>query len=192
MRTGWSMSETSNARGDVVVLRRAPFKRTAAAMRLPSMALALVMSLGHVACDAGDRVAGTAAVRRPNEVSNGRVEGMKIRMNVEGEVVAATLDDNATSRDFVSLLPLTLTLKDYAETEKVSDLPKRLSTEGAPPGADPSVGDIAYYAPWGNLAVYYRDFRYSDGLVKLGRIDSGAEALSRPGPLKVTIEIVER
>ena len=175
-----------------MLLRRAPFKRTAAGMRLPSMALALVMSLGHVACDAGDRVAGTVAVRRPNEVSNGRVEGMKIRMNVEGEVVAATLDDNATSRDFVSLLPLTLTLKDYAETEKVSDLPKRLSTEGAPAGADPSVGDIAYYAPWGNLAVYYRDFRYSDGLVKLGRINSGAEALNRPGPLRVTIEIVER
>jgi hypothetical protein len=156
------------------------------------MALALVMSLGHVACDAGDHVAGTAAVRRPNEVSNGRVEGMKIRMNVEGEVVTATLDDNAASRDFVSLLPLTLTLKDYAETEKVSDLPKRLSTEGAPPGADPSVGDIAYYAPWGNLAIYYRDFGYSNGLVRLGKIDSGAEALNRPGPLRVTIEIVER
>ena len=155
------------------------------------MALALAVSLICVACGAGDRVVGSAAPERPNEVSNGRVEGMKIRMNVEGEVVTATLDDNATSRDFVSLLPLTLTLKDYAETEKVSDLPKRLSTEGAPPGADPSVGDIAYYAPWGNLAVYYRDFGYSDGLVKLGKIDSGVEALNRPGPLKVTIELIK-
>jgi hypothetical protein len=186
------MSETSNARGEVVVLRRTPFKRTAAGMRLPSMALALVMSLGHIACDAADRVAGTAAVRRPNEVSNGRVEGMKIRMNVEGEVVTATLDDNATSRDFVSLLPLTLPLKDYAKTEKVSDLPKRLSTEGAPPGSDPSVGDIAYYAPWGNLALFYKDFGYSDGLIRLGKIDSGVEALNRPGPLRVTIELVEK
>lgn len=41
-------------------------------------------------------------------------------------------------------LPLTLTLKDYAGTEKISDLPKRLSTEGAPSGSDPSVGDITY------------------------------------------------
>jgi hypothetical protein len=170
----------------------APIKRTVAGRGLPSTALALLVSLGHVACGAGDRVDGTAAVRRPNEVSNGRVEGMKIRMHVEGTEVTATLGDNVTSREFVSLLPLTLTLKDYAETEKVSDLPKRLSTEGAPPGADPSVGDIAYYAPWGNLAVYYRDFGYSDGLIKLGKIDSGAEALNRPGPLRVTIEIVER
>lgn len=155
------------------------------------MALALVVSLGRAACDAGDRVAGTAAVRRPNEVSNGRVEGMKIRMDVEGAAVTATLDDNATSRDFVSLLPLTLTLKDYAETEKVSDLPNRLSTESAPPGTDPSVGDITYYAPWGNLAVFYRDFGYSDGLVKLGKIESGVEALNRPRPLRVTIELVK-
>ncbi len=117
---------------------------------------------------------------------------MKISMDVEGTEVTATIDDNATSRDFVSLLPLTLTLKDYAETEKISDLPKRLSTEGAPPGSDPSVGDIAYYVPWGNLAVFYRDFGYSNGLVRLGKIESGVEALNRPGPLKVTIQLIEK
>jgi len=117
---------------------------------------------------------------------------MKIRMDVEGTAITATLVDSATSRDFVSLLPLTLTFKDYAATEKISDLPRRLSTEGAPPGIDPSVGDITYYAPWGNLALFYRDFGYSTGLIKLGKIDSGVEALARPGPLRVTIELVEK
>jgi hypothetical protein len=134
----------------------------------------------------------TGASNKQDGVSNKRVNGMKIRMDVEGAEVTATLDDNATSRDFVSLLPLTLTLKDYAETEKVSDLPKRLSTEGAPAGSDPSVGDITYYAPWGNLAVFYKDFGYSSGLIRLGKIESGVEALNRPGPLKVTIEFIER
>jgi hypothetical protein len=132
------------------------------------------------------------ASSKQDGASNKRVNGMKIRMDVEGAEVTATLDDNATSRDFVSLLPLTLTLKDYAETEKVSDLPKRLSTEGAPAGSDPSVGDITYYAPWGNLAVFYKDFGYSSGLVRLGKIESGVEALNRPGPLEVTIELIER
>jgi hypothetical protein len=51
---------------------------------------------------------------------------------------------------------------------------------------------IAYYAPWGSLAVLYRDFGYSEGLVKLGRIDAGVEALRRPGPLPVTIERIEQ
>jgi hypothetical protein len=117
---------------------------------------------------------------------------MKIRMNIEGKAVTATLDDNETARDFVSLLPVMLTLKDYAATEKISDLPKKLSTKGAPPGFDPSVGDITYYAPWGNLALFHKDFGYSSGLVKFGSIDAGVEVLRRPGPLNVKIELIEQ
>jgi hypothetical protein len=83
------------------------------------------------------------------------------------------------------------TLEDYASTEKISDLPKRLSTDDAPPGFDPSVGDITYYAPWGNLAVFYRDFRYSDGLVSLGTIESSADILARPGPMQVRVELAQ-
>ena len=75
-------------------------------------------------------------------------------------------------------VPMSLTLEDYAATEKISNLPRKLSTEGAPAGSDPSIGDIAYYSPWGNLAIFYRDFRYSSGLIKLGKIDSGIEALN--------------
>lgn len=113
---------------------------------------------------------------------------MKIRMDVEGALVTATLDDNATSRDFVALLPLTLTLTDYAATEKISDLPGKLSTARAPRGTAASAGDIAYYTPWGNLAVFYRASGYARGLVKLGTVDARADVLSRPGPLRVTIE----
>lgn len=87
--------------------------------------------------------------------------------------------DNATSRDFMSLMPMTLTLKDYAGTEKVSNLPRKLSTQGAPPGSDPSAGDITLYAPWGNLAIFYKDFGYASGLIILGRMDGGIDQLSR-------------
>lgn len=114
---------------------------------------------------------------------------VRITVSVEGQVLSATLDDTQTSRDFVSLLPLTITLKDYASTEKISDLPKRLSTADAPEGTDPSIGDIAYYAPWGNLAIFYRDWGYGRGLIKLGKLDSGIEMLQRPGPLQATIAL---
>ncbi|MGH8639209.1 MAG: cyclophilin-like fold protein, partial [Burkholderiales bacterium] len=109
-----------------------------------------------------------------------QARSMKIRIDVNGTPVTATLDDNETSRDFVSLLPLTLTLEDYNSTEKISNLPKKLSTKDAPAGINPSVGDIAYYAPWGNLAIFYKDFGYSRGLVKLGHIDSPADVFHRP------------
>jgi hypothetical protein len=113
---------------------------------------------------------------------------MKIRMDVEGTPLTATLDDTATARDFASLLPLTLTLEDYAATEKISDLPRRLSTAGAPAGTAAAAGDIAYYAPWGNLALFHRPFGYSEGLVTLGKLETGVETLRRPGRLTVKIE----
>ncbi len=116
---------------------------------------------------------------------------MKVRLRMEDRIITATLNDSKAARDFASLLPLTLTLQDYNGTEKISDLHKKLSTEGAPPGSDPDIGDIAYYAPWGNLALYYRDFGYSNGLVILGKIDGGMEAFNVPGSVKVTIERVE-
>jgi hypothetical protein len=102
------------------------------------------------------------------------------------------LDDTPAAKDFAALLPLKLALKDHASTEKVSDLPKKLSQEGAPAGYDPSIGDITYYAPWGNLAIFYRDFGYAKGLIKLGTIDSGIEALNQSGALETTMEIVDR
>jgi hypothetical protein len=116
---------------------------------------------------------------------------MRIRLDVDGTPLTATLDDNETARDFASLLPLTLTLEDYASTEKISDLPRKLSTKGAPAGTDAAAGDITYYAPWGNLALFHRDFEYASGLVTLGRLDSGVEALRRRGPLNVKIEFME-
>lgn len=116
---------------------------------------------------------------------------MKIRIEIEGTTLTATLNDTDAARDFASLLPLTITLEDYNATEKIADLPRKLSTTGAPPGSDPEVGDIAYYAPWGNLAIYYRDFAYSAGIVKLGRIDGDVEALRQESNLRATIVRIE-
>ncbi len=113
---------------------------------------------------------------------------MKIRITIGDKVASATLASNETAQDFVSLLPLTLTLKDYADNEKISDLPKKLSRKGAPASYDPSAGDITYYAPWGNLALFHKDGHDSPGLIKLGSFDSGAELLHEPGVLKATFE----
>jgi hypothetical protein len=102
-----------------------------------------------------------------------------IRIELADTVLSATLNHSEAARDFASLLPLTVELEDYAATEKIATLPRKLSIAGAPAGSDPDVGDIAYYAPWGNLALFYKDFGYSAGLVLLGRIDGGVEALRR-------------
>lgn len=119
---------------------------------------------------------------------------MKIRCTIGDTAVTATLEDNATSRDFAAMLPLTLNMSDYAGTEKITEkMFKGLSTSDAPSGYDPSVGDITLYAPWGNLALFYRDFHYADGLVLLGRFDGdGINALAAMrGDFEMRVERID-
>jgi hypothetical protein len=116
----------------------------------------------------------------------------RIKLVAKGVEATVAIRDSAASRDFLATLPLTMTLKDHAGTEKIASLPRKLSTTGAPAGMDPAVGDFTYYSPWGNLAIFYKDFSYSSGLVSLGRIESGLESLARlKQDVRITIEKVE-
>jgi hypothetical protein len=101
----------------------------------------------------------------------------KINLSIGDKTLTATLSDNETARDFASLLPFSISLRDYASTEKVGDPPRSLSTKGAPAGYTPKTGDIALYAPWGNISIFYKNYSYSEGLIYIGKIDSGLETL---------------
>lgn len=155
------------------------------------VALLLTFAVGSASHGAKENSQGGRMPAAALAASGHQASIMKINIRIGDRSLAGTLNNSKAAQDFASLLPLSLTLEDYASTEKISDLPKRLSTDGAPPGFDPSVGDITYYAPWGNLAVFYRDFRYSDGLVSLGTIESGADILARPGPMQVRVELAQ-
>jgi hypothetical protein len=113
---------------------------------------------------------------------------MKFTIRFRRHVLDATLNASLAARDFASLLPLAVTLNDYAFAEKIGDLPRRLVTRGSPEGAEPSAGDVAYYAPWGNLAIFYKASGFANGLVLLGRIDAGIEHLRVDGPIDVVME----
>ncbi|MFP2923661.1 cyclophilin-like fold protein [Pyxidicoccus sp. 3LG] len=65
---------------------------------------------------------------------------------------------------------------------------RSLSTEGAPAGSGGKAGAITYYAPWGNLALFHKDFGPASGLITLGTLDGSVEALRKPGPLQVRFE----
>ncbi len=99
---------------------------------------------------------------------------MDIRISASEAELRGTLDDTPTARDFAALLPLTLTLSDFAGTEKIADLPRRLDTTGAPAVHTGKPGDITYYAPWGNLALFYGTGPNASGLILLGRLEPAA------------------
>ena len=123
-------------------------------------------------------------------MSTGDVQ-TQLRLTFEGGEAVIALEDNATTRDFLTMLPATLTFEDYAGSEKISYLTQDLSTEGAPASYDPQAGDVALYVPWGNLAIFYGDAGSSSDLVPMGRVTSGLEFLSgMEGEFQVSISVV--
>ena len=121
------------------------------------------------------------------EVANAR-----IKLTVNGnEEIFANLENNVASKEFLEMLPLTLTFEDFNNTEKIANIPSKLNLDGLPSGYTPTVGDLAYYAPWGNISVFYEDFRYSNSLYKLGTLESGADIFGNMNEdFEVTIERV--
>lgn len=125
-----------------------------------------------------------------NSVKNDK--HMKIKILIDGEILNAELYDNATAKDLISRLPLEVELEDYANNEKIFYPKPQLSTEGAPEGYDPSAGDITYYAPWGDIAIFYKDFSYSKGLISVGKIsDEDLKHLNFSGKKIARLELAK-
>lgn len=127
----------------------------------------------------------------PSESTMSTLTTTKIRLKTAQGDFEAVLHDSASARDFASLLPLNLQLRDYARTEFIADLPRDLSRTGAPRGHAPKAGDLTVYAPWGNLALFYREAAYADGLIPLGRFAVPAELRQIQVPQDVVLELVE-
>ena len=117
---------------------------------------------------------------------------MKLRIRVENAEITATLIDSKTMQDFVSLLPLTLTMNDLFRREKFAHLPRTILEEGRRTHTY-EVGDVVYWPPGPDLAIFYRHDgqTISSGLIVLGKVDSGIRALDVPGSVNVTVEVVK-
>lgn len=116
----------------------------------------------------------------------------KIIMKVNDESIEITLYDNAAANSLYQMLPLELTLEDYNQIEKIAYLPDELAIDSVIDSFDPNVGDFALYAPWGNLSIFYKDFRESEGLISLGRIESGIEIIAGlDSDITITLEALE-
>lgn len=102
-------------------------------------------------------------------------EECKIRLSWEDKEVIIAMENNKTADDFLSKLPMTVVFENYNNTEKIAYLDNELIEDEEAAGCEPKIGTFALYAPWGNLALFYRDWSYSDDLVPLGSIESGAE-----------------
>lgn len=121
--------------------------------------------------------------------ASGTVESpMQIQFSFNNQIFTATLNNTPTSLDLVTLLPLNIQIEDYSTNEKIAHLPRKLTVEGSGPFGDEAPGDLCYYAPWGNLALFYAGYRYSSGLIRLGRLDGAVTPLLQRGKFPLRVE----
>lgn len=121
------------------------------------------------------------------------ISSLSMAITVGDRTITATMEDNAAARDLLSRLPMEVTLNDYNNTtEKIFYPDPELELEGVTRGCAPVPGDITIYAPWGNVAIFCKEWSYSNDLIKIGHIDSdGINVLAVPGNVQVKLEIVQ-
>jgi hypothetical protein len=119
---------------------------------------------------------------------------MKLSIKVGDKTATATLIDNETTRDFVSLLPLTLTMNDLFGREKFAHLPRAISDKGQRRRTY-DIGQIVYWSPGPDVAIYYRQDGEeipASGIIVIGKIESGTGAFDVPGSVKVKSTLLNR
>jgi len=116
-------------------------------------------------------------------------DSMKLRIIIGRKTLTASLLKNKTAEDFSKLLPLSLTMNDLFGREKFGQLPQSISVDGIR-SFTYKLGDIAYWSPSHDLAIYYKNDGESipePGIIIIGKIDSNLEVLNVYGSVAIKI-----
>lgn len=136
---------------------------------------------------------GSEDIATDNETTNNdaEVSDVRVKITVGDTELLATLEDNATTRELISQMPMTLPMMDLYGREMcyrygAYALPTdNLQSDGY------EVGDIAYWAPGGSLVILYKQNGEHFERQHLGHIDSGVEVFENTGDIDVTFEVVK-
>ena len=90
-----------------------------------------------------------------------------------------------------SRLPVKLSFKDFSGMEKIAYFDKRLDETGQKVGCHPLAGDLCVYQPWGNLSIFYVDFKDDSNLIPIGRLESGLDIVKAHDSFTATLEKAE-
>ena len=123
------------------------------------------------------------------EEANTVEEARCISVQFDGGTVVYRLNESAAAASLLEQLPLTAEAEDYSDNEKIFYPPAPLDTRGAPL-AQAGAGTLAYYAPWGDVVLFYGDYSENPSLFELGQAVSGGELVSGISGT-VTIDLAE-
>lgn len=107
-------------------------------------------------------------------VNNIKENTMQIRVQSSGYTIIFELNNSQAATQLYNQLPLEIKVENYSNDEKIFYPPDKLSTSNTPT-ANAKYGTLAYYAPWGDVVMFYKDFGSASGLYDLGHVTSGKE-----------------
>ncbi len=98
---------------------------------------------------------------------------MKISIKSGNLEIIYLLNDSKAAKELYEQLPLIVAVEPFSNNEIIF-YPEKLDTSDAP-FAKGGAGSLAYYAPWGDVVLFYGSFNESSSLFELGKIVSGVE-----------------
>lgn len=116
----------------------------------------------------------TGKTEQGDELQMGKGTIREISVQANGNTIVFELNNSPAASDLYSQLPLNIQVENYSTNEKIFYPPKKLDTTDTPL-ADAQAGTLAYYAPWGNVVMFYDSFGTANGLYELGRAVLGEE-----------------
>ena len=100
-----------------------------------------------------------------------------IRILADDREIIFQLNDSPAARSLYDQLPLILPVENYGGNEKIFYPPRELDVSDTPLAQGPA-GTLAYYAPWGDVAIFYGQCSGASGLYALGEAVSGADQIA--------------
>ncbi|TKZ30424.1 hypothetical protein EZH24_10395 [Brachyspira catarrhinii] len=113
----------------------------------------------------------------------------QMKITVNGRELMATLEDNATTRALVEMLPMTLPMMDLYGREMCYRFDSALPTDNVR-NTGYEVGDIIYYPPRRSFVIMYKQNGERFSMQKIGKITSGVEIFNSTGDAEVSFDIV--
>ena len=144
-----------------------------------ALALIAVLVFAGQAMADGQSVGRSGAAQFAKDESNASEDqgAMKVRVTANSKTTVFELNNSQAAKDLYAQLPLSIKVENYSDNEKIFYPPKKLNTSDAPQ-ADARAGTLAYYAPWGDVVMFYENFGSARGLYELGHALSGSEHIN--------------
>lgn len=181
-------------------------------LRTPAILVAAVVGLGLTSCASPtvqpgadeSQTAATPALTPPPGATPSEsggpttqaeesIVGTVVRFTAGEVLITVTIEeDNAATRSFLQMLPMTVEFSDYGGKEKVATPTGEFDFAGVP-GSNARVGDLFSYKPWGNIGFFYNDEgnTFSESLATLGTTPD-ADQIELLDGREVTIAVAKR